>query len=160
MLSAIDVPKSKSITISFMAMKAMLFGYILTVCYRNIAQTNCSNNLLELTSLILMFFLLGLVLDALTMFYFYFTTRFSRLEYYVFYCYHILLAALAVIGGVYFHEQNEGACGAAQNVFLGAATFINLVFITSAFFVMWTNLYLALKFAHLGSNIIWTFMWL
>ena len=48
----------------------------------------------------------------------------------------------------------------SQNVFLGASLAINVIFITSAFFVMWANLYLGLKFAHFGSNIIWTFMWL
>lgn len=103
MLSAIDIPKSKSITIGFMAVKAMLFGYILTASYLSIAEENCSNDMMELTSLIMMFFLLGLVLDILALLYFYFTNRFSRLEYYVFYCYHILLAGLAIGATIFLH---------------------------------------------------------
>ena len=114
---------------------------------------------MELTSLVMMFFLLGLVLDTLALFYFYFTRRFSRLEYYVFYCYHILLAGLAIVGAIYIDTENEVKC-MSQNVFFGASLAINLIFIISAFFVMWANLYLGLKFAHFGSNIIWTFMWL
>ena len=101
MLSAIDVPKSKSITIAFMAIKAMVFVHILTLSYRKIEKDVCKNDMMEITNLVMMFFLLGLVLDVLALFYFYFTRRFSRLEYYVFYFYHILLAGIAIVGGIY-----------------------------------------------------------
>lgn len=46
------------------------------------------------------------------------------------------------------------------NSFLGTVIAITLVFISSAFFVMWCNLYFALKFAHLGCNIVWAVFWI
>ena len=37
--------------------------------------------------------------------------------------------------------------------------FLSLVFLVSSVIVMWANIYFGLKYAHLGSNIVWTFMW-
>lgn len=47
-----------------------------------------------------------------------------------------------------------------KNPYLGTVMSINIIFIVSAFFIMWCNLYFALKFAHLGSNIVWTIFWI
>ncbi len=47
-----------------------------------------------------------------------------------------------------------------KNPFLGTCLALTLVFIVSAFFVMYNNLYFALKFINLGSNIVWTAFWL
>ena len=32
--------------------------------------------------------------------------------------------------------------------------------LASTVIIMWANLYFALKYAHLGSNVVWTFMWM
>jgi hypothetical protein len=37
---------------------------------------------------------------------------------------------------------------------------LTIVFIASSFFVMYSNLYFALKFINMGSNILWTAFWM
>ena len=91
MLSAIDAPKSKSITIAFVSFKAMILGIVLTATYNDIANRKNCFDISADASVIQLFFLLGSILDAVAVVYFYLTDHFSRLEYYVFYCYHILL---------------------------------------------------------------------
>ena len=104
------------------------------------------------------FFLLGLLLDVLALLYFYFTDHFSRLEYYVFYIFHVVLAGLSLFSTI-FLQPKETSC-LIKDTFMGTALFINLIFVASGFVVMFCNLYIGLKYAHLGSNIVWSFMWL
>ena len=105
------------------------------------------------------FFLLGILLDLLSLAYFLCTSRFSRLEYYVFFGFHLLITAIAtVLGVLYSGNPSNNICPLGRD-FIGASLFLNLVFICSAFLIMMFNLYFVLKFAHFGSNIVWTFMW-
>ena len=44
MFSAIDAPKSKSITIAFMSLKSMILGIILTTSYSSLSSSqNCED---------------------------------------------------------------------------------------------------------------------
>ena len=44
--------------------------------------------------------------------------------------------------------------------YIGTVLFLNLNLLASTVIIMWANLYFALKYAHLGSNVVWTFMWI
>ena len=72
--------------------------------------------------------------------------------------FHFLLCGITLILSL-VQLTGSGDCQ-IKNQFLGTSLAISIVFIVSAFFVMWINLYFGLKFAHLGCNIIWTFLWI
>ena len=65
MLSAINVPKSKSITIAFVALKAMALGMVVTLKFKQ-AGNKCESNVIHLSDLTWVFFLLGGLLDFLS----------------------------------------------------------------------------------------------
>lgn len=105
-----------------------------------------------------MFFLLGALLDLLSLIYFYATKHFSRLEYYVFFIFHVLITGLTIVLAFSFSKSNGSSCS-IRNTFLGTILCLNLGLICSIFFVMMFNLYFVLKYAHFGCNIVWAFLW-
>lgn len=72
--------------------------------------------------------------------------------------FHIIFAAFTAIVCL-IQSLTENDCQ-LKNPFLGTCLALSLVFVVSAFFVMYCNLYFALKFANLGCNIAWTVFWI
>lgn len=158
MLSAINVPKSKSITIAFVALKAMALGMVVTLKFKQ-AGNKCDSNVIHLSDLTWVFFLLGVLLDFLSLVYFLLTKNFSRLEYYVFFGFHIIICGLSMILGLVLSKGIEQECSVGFT-FVGTVLCINFVLLISAFIIMMFNLYFVLKYAHFGCNVVWTYMWL
>jgi hypothetical protein len=75
----------------------------------------------------------------------------------VFYGFHILLTLFSTVTIVSQLNHLEQCPQSEQ--FFGAVFLLNLIFILSTVVVMWINVYSGLKFAHLGANILWVFMW-
>lgn len=105
-----------------------------------------------------LFFILGGLLDLFLMMYFLCTAKFNRMEFFIMYGFHIIFTGFAFI--VSLIQSFSGNDCMMKTPFLGTTVSLSIVFIVSAFFVMWRNLYFVLKFAHLGCNIVWTIFWL
>ena len=82
MLSAINAPKSKSISISFLALKSMVLGLIFCSAFEELSNDKCTTTLYQLSYVLKVFYILGCTLDTFALIYFYCTNDFSRLEYY------------------------------------------------------------------------------
>lgn len=159
MLSAVDAPKSKSITIAFMALKAMLLGLLLCISFEQVNnESNCSQTLTQSSNVFKIFFMLAGLLDLFLLIWFLCTSRFTRLEYYVMFGFHFIVGGFTFIYCL-IQSFSSNDC-IVKNPYLGTVMAISAVFIVSAFFVMWCNLYFSLKFAHLGCNVIWTIFWI
>lgn len=159
MLSAIDVPKSKSISIAFMALKSMVLGIFLCISFSQVdPNEECSDGLVQAVLVFKLFYILGALLDLFLLFYFLFTQAFNRMEYYIMFIFHVFFAGFTLI--VCLVEAAMSNDCPAKSSFLGASLALTLIFVINAFLVMWCNLYFALKFANLGCNLVWTFFWL
>lgn len=55
--------------------------------------------------------------------------------------------------------RGNGECSLGKTM-IGTAVILTICLIVSSIFIMWCNLYFSLKYAHLGCNIVWTFMYL
>lgn len=158
MLSAIDVPKSKSVTIAFIGLKSMILGLFMTFTFSQIDDVECSDSTNQLVVVYKLFYILGSLLDLFLLFYFIFTKDFNRMEYYILFAFHLIVTGLCVIVAV-VHVANDTDCK-IKHLFMGAALFLCIIFIVSALIIMVANMYFGLKFAHFGCNIMWTFLWI
>lgn len=80
------------------------------------------------------------------------------MEYYILFSFHIILTGLSVIVAIV--QASRGNDCPIKSIFLSGALVLCIDFIVSSIFIMWCNLYFALKFAHFACNIMWTFLWI
>jgi NADH:ubiquinone oxidoreductase subunit K len=160
MFAAIDVPKSKSISVAFMGVKAALMGLLLCFSFGEAAAwEECSDGVAQSALVFRLFFLIGLLLDAFLLSYFLCTLYFARTEFLVLLTFHLLLAAASAAVAVAHFLATAYDCD-LRAAFLGACLVLTALFVAAAFLVMYVNLLFALKFANFGCNFAWAAFWL
>ena len=103
MLCAINVPQSKSITIVFTSLKLQVFGLILTHTLLSASvphDAECHRSLISFKDFSQIFFIIGLAVDSFTLVYFFCKDEFRKVEYYLWYVFHIILSIVCIAGGV------------------------------------------------------------
>lgn len=109
-------------------------------------------------SLMLICLVLSLIIDVFSLVYFYLSGSFKKIEYYVFYIYHLILSFICIFGGINSTRSDTG-CQVSHPAYL-ALSLSALIFQLSVLVTMVSNLFIVLKFLHFGSNILWFFLWL
>ena len=109
MLSAADAPKSKSISICFFSLKNMLLAFIFVKQTHSTITHSCFLENGLFVTLFEISFLVATIFDTFSLLYFYFTKTFGRLEYYVFYVFHLLFAIASTIT-TFAELSNESKC--------------------------------------------------
>lgn len=159
MLSAIDAPKSKSITITFSSLKSMLLGLFLTLSFNQLqSRQECSDSIIQLSTVFKLFYILGSLLSLFLLLYFMFTKNFNKMEYYILYGYQLILLAFTLIVGIVQTAKWDDC--SMKGAYLGTLLALSVVFVAAALVVMWANLYFGLKFMNFGCNLVWTFLWI
>ena len=100
--------------------------------------------------------MLGIIIDLLAVGYFYLNREFKKIEYYIFYSYHIVISAICLLAGL--TSAYNSHCYISRPFYLAIAANA-IIFQVNAAIAMTGNLFIVLKLLHFGSNLIWTLLW-
>lgn len=100
----INVPQTKSVSIAFCALKTHIFCLMAIFSsikiYDLIAdRMNCNDDIIMYFKLLRVLFALATIVDIFLLLYFFFSPKFQRSGYYVFYVFHWIISLTCFIGG-------------------------------------------------------------
>lgn len=104
-----------------------------------------------------MLFLVGMIIDLFAVGYFYFSREFKRIEYYVFYIFHLIISFISIFGALSY-IGGQAICQDSTPIYISVLASAILLQV-SILVTMISNLFIVLKFLHFGSNIVWLFIW-
>lgn len=82
MLSAVNVPQSKTVSIAFISLKTMIFGIITTAVASQISEgsenEHCTEDIMSFITVLRIFFILGIIVDVFALAYFFFSKEFRK----------------------------------------------------------------------------------
>lgn len=162
MLFAINVPQSKSVSIAFVSLKSMILGLIIAVTAEQVSDKSihykCVQSMASFISLVKIFFILGIIIDICSLLYFYLQKQFKKVEYYIFYFYHLIISFITIFGAI---NSGEAITGCYVSKSFSAAIISSAAILQiSILIAMISNLFIVLKYLHFGSNIMWLVVWL
>lgn len=155
-----NVPQSKAVSLTFIGLKASIFGMIGALVARGQAREfdspTCRDEIDGFLVVMIIVYILGIIVDLLACVYFFCSTTFRKLEFYIVIGFHVLIALVQSFGGIAPLLKSE--CGIGSCLFF-AVVGSNIILLVNTAIVMWGPLYLMLKYLHFGSNLTWVFIW-